>query len=1597
MSGGAETITCGCELEYFDVLPRNPAGEITLNRVFWRAFLTRVQELVATSPGVRTGTSHADRTASSWHKWPTILFLPCGGKLYLDSSSRSGQYRDSYPEWATPECCDPRELARYAFAADGIVGNAFQHAADTIAKPMDFYASLYRLNCPHMTSHTKGFHESYSISHPLRERLLNPSDVWCTQVWIPFLATRSLVCGPGHLREDGVFSPSGRALKTNKLSGSVLVGQAGRGDRAVVDPRIDFFGGGRPRLQVVCGDVPSTVEAAEIQFGSTILLLYLMQARLDGGGNLPSLASDAIHDLFQKCGDYSTQAKSTQERLLRVQRQLCELIRPLVDVLPQIDWARNVLERWENAIDSVAHEDSSAPGAPPWMVSQGEVEEYARSGLGLPQIAAQLNRQCLLADSVQPPPHLITQCDDLINQPSSIPRATARAAVVHQHGNRASIDWDLVFVFSETGVESVQVLADPFSRSWVYLEDWYAMQTTTVSIAGAIEVATRVLGELAFSQNTGQHTEGAANATKCTLEFAARAAVELHLESLLSSVGVNLGAAQEQDDLFKSPLSAFRSMLGEHADASMEAIHELTSHLVKRDDRLRQSLAAFERGEVLACLLESATKPERTAEILKECIGCFQHAQELCRQAGADDKKYAVFNSACNERIGAQHFRLENWSIAAENCAKAFNLLPNARKELKGAELAHDTGVSLAEIAIKSTSDQPERFDRALEWLKCATEIATHAPEGVTRSQIRASAARRLGDCYSHLKQREDALRSYSVCYTDALAIERYNLAAYAAHAIALEKWRETVRLDSDQSNAELNACCQWIEKAIELRHRAAEGEVDDHASLAIHWRLLGAIRKSLGLVQASIDAHLQSRFHCLQQDSNDAEEIESIDQVLSSLYSLQDADVAPDSTVAVQCQRWQDQLSERENSLARAVSENKTLRQKYEAELRSLKELQAEVSKEKEENNILFCNREQVVAKSEKECFQKKAALDRRESELSELHKNIEIEKAAADAEFGSRIKEIEDREAKIDATLSLMAREAKVAELEDDLARAEEEFEARRESEDAEMSRRLHLCNERELSLEYLERRCQSVRDELEGGRETLEKERKDHEADQQRDRGHLNTLRQEAFDRSAALDHAALLQKACLENIAEQLLACKAFAAQQEAALLTLSLSLSARENSLESQGMQNRKLAELLGQREEQAKRLEARLEAEARDNEALRSELEKMKVSLERAQRRIKQRTSELQGDIDTLAKDRHDFEAKQKEAFARVACNEERLRRQSEIIEATIRNNDKQREGNQLRTQQLEALERDLATERLSLTSMKTSLEFQWAQFSAGLQGARDIISSLTQFVEIVRQRPICDARAIHKIEEQLDGFDSLVQSELAGLRQQDSNQAVRASPSGSVDSPALRPAILSRIPTQLGSKLLEGMGDLSSGRRCKCGIGLAWIARPSSLHFLTQVTGPITPPWDGSFIPREPNQEAVALQSLIDLVSHDSAAAYLLHGMPTSIDLLECIRLYSPMLAGDTPCSFTLYIEALVALEEGAIGDYPGQISLHAGFMKGSSRELTRLVTITPKYAKGGIVSEYELLLNDAEFARASSGLQRPRITWFNPNDSRG
>jgi proteasome accessory factor A len=186
------------------------------------------------------------------------LFLANGARLYVD--------RGSHPEFATPECDDPRDVVRYIRAGEAMLLDLAKQAGDE-SGGMD--VQVFRSNVDYGRSgSTWGCHESYLYRS-------NPAAL--AMQLIPHLVSRLIYAGPGGFNPlspglEFTLSPRAWLLSSTTSTDSTS-------DRGIYHLKDESLSGpGWHRLHVICGESLCSDTAALLKVGTTALVLATIEA-----------------------------------------------------------------------------------------------------------------------------------------------------------------------------------------------------------------------------------------------------------------------------------------------------------------------------------------------------------------------------------------------------------------------------------------------------------------------------------------------------------------------------------------------------------------------------------------------------------------------------------------------------------------------------------------------------------------------------------------------------------------------------------------------------------------------------------------------------------------------------------------------------------------------------------------------------------------------------------------------------------------------------------------------------------------------------------------------------------------------------------------------------------------------------------------------------------------------------------------------------------------------------------------------------------------------------------------------------------------------
>ena len=292
-----------------------------------------------TQRGVEAGCSALTTVASLIpRKMPHIGdFLGNGGRLYKDLD---------LVEYATPECLSLDELVIHELAGENFALQAFggieeiqtvhKRAIDTVGK------------------FTYGAHENYSTTLDVWSSA-NPDRLRRIQKLATHFATRTIYTGAGYFSPEGVYHLGQKTSRVQSLSGIETTRF-----KPLVNLRNEPHdgSGSTKRLHVTSGDANISPWAIRMKFGTTSLVLRLLEHELDWIGQNWLLKKplevavnvaggvDNLKAVYEiNDGSYAS--------AISIQRSLFNKCLAMAEIIAIPDHEREVLNEWGRVLDAL--------------------------------------------------------------------------------------------------------------------------------------------------------------------------------------------------------------------------------------------------------------------------------------------------------------------------------------------------------------------------------------------------------------------------------------------------------------------------------------------------------------------------------------------------------------------------------------------------------------------------------------------------------------------------------------------------------------------------------------------------------------------------------------------------------------------------------------------------------------------------------------------------------------------------------------------------------------------------------------------------------------------------------------------------------------------------------------------------------------------------------------------------------------------------------------------------------------------------------------------------------------------------------------------
>lgn len=374
------------------------------------------------------------------------VVLENGARLYVDHA---------HPEYSSPEVLTPRDVVAWDRAGDEVALEAVRALAST-TEPVNLYK-----NNSDSKGQSYGAHENYLVR---RDTDFEAIVAGLT----PFFVTRQILCGAGRVGIGTSGEEAGYQISSRADFFEAEVGLETTLRRPIINTRDEPHADPQRyrRLHVIVGDATLAEPATLVRFGSTSLVLGLIEAGLAPVIEL----ADPVAALQQVSHDLSLTAglplsDGTELTALDIQRTYLEACEQAAGEHPDSDTAE-VLSEWRRFLDALSHDPMDLADSIDWVAKLSLLNGY-RNREGLPWDSPKLQLIDLQYADVRPEKGLFykleaagrirrlttdQQVTDARLSPPTSTRAWLRGTAVSKYGRElASASWDsLVFVTPES-------------------------------------------------------------------------------------------------------------------------------------------------------------------------------------------------------------------------------------------------------------------------------------------------------------------------------------------------------------------------------------------------------------------------------------------------------------------------------------------------------------------------------------------------------------------------------------------------------------------------------------------------------------------------------------------------------------------------------------------------------------------------------------------------------------------------------------------------------------------------------------------------------------------------------------------------------------------------------------------------------------------------------------------------------------------------------------------------------------------------------------------------------------------------------------------
>jgi proteasome accessory factor A len=293
--------------------------------------------------------------------------LANGGRLYVDGA---------HPEYATPECTNPRELVAFERAGERILAQCLE-GMNRERGSQKFV--LYKNNTDGK-GNSYGYHENYLLARSVPfDRVI--------RVLTPFFVTRQIFTGAGKAGAENQSQPAEYQISQRADFFECLVDLNTMVKRPIINTRDEPHADPSKyrRLHVIVGDANMAELSTYLKVGTTAIVLDM----LEGGMGFPNLELDdpirAIKDVSRDLQMKATLRLAGGHAMTAIEAQRAYL-KAAMDFfacheLSQV--TKDILVRWEEVLDKLEQDPMLLVRDLDWVAKRHMIQSYIeRKGCG---------------------------------------------------------------------------------------------------------------------------------------------------------------------------------------------------------------------------------------------------------------------------------------------------------------------------------------------------------------------------------------------------------------------------------------------------------------------------------------------------------------------------------------------------------------------------------------------------------------------------------------------------------------------------------------------------------------------------------------------------------------------------------------------------------------------------------------------------------------------------------------------------------------------------------------------------------------------------------------------------------------------------------------------------------------------------------------------------------------------------------------------------------------------------------------------------------------------------------------------------------------